>query len=417
MHTIKKLSEQHYSDLMLIEAEAYPGMKIVSAEDRIAAVERLKKSLEDKRRTWYGAFRESKLVGAMETFDFIMNVRGTKVAAGGVGGVAVDLMHKKEHVARDMMAFYLDHYYKKGAPMAVLWPFHAEFYRKMGFGLGARMYQYRVKTSSFPQGESKKHVRYLAQDDIPEINDCYNRFVEQRTGMIEETEAGWRHLLTNYKNIRLAGYDDNGVIRGYLVYRFQPNNPRKFLDDELSVIQMVYETPDVLSELLTFLRSQLDQVKQVIFHTPEDEFYYLLSDPYNDSGNLISPTYQESHTAGVGIMYRVLNSRKLFELLGDHSFGGVTIRLKLTVRDSFFPENDGSLVLHVADGRVSITDGGEFDVEISLDIAEFSSMFMGAVGFRSLITYQLAEISDQSYVDTVHRMFATAEKPLCTTSF
>jgi len=417
MHTIKRLSEQHYPDLVLIEAEAYPGMKIVSAEDRAAAVGRLAKSLEDKRRTWYGAFREGKLVGAMETFDFVMNVHGTRIPAGGVGGVAVDLMHKKEHVARDMMVFYLDHYYKKGAPMAVLWPFHSEFYRKMGFGLGARMYQYRVKTSSLPQGESKKHVRYLTQDDIRAINDCHNRLVKRRTGMIEETETGWQHLLTNYKNIRLAGYDDNGVIRGYLVYRFQLNNPRNFLDNDLSVIQTVYETPEVLSELLTFLRAQLDQVKQVIFHTPEEEFYYLLDDPYNDSGNLISPTYQESHTAGVGIMYRVLNSRKLFELLGNHSFGGVTIRLRLTVRDSFFPENSGSLILHVVNGQVSIADGGEFDVEISLEIAEFSSMFMGAVGFRSLMTYQFAEISDQSYADTVHRMFATADKPLCTTSF
>jgi len=417
MLTIKKLSERHYSDLMLIEAEAYPGMKIVSAEDRIAAVQRLTNSLEDKRRTWYGAFRESKMVGAMETFDFIMNVHGIKVPAGGVGGVAVDLMHKKEHVARDLMAFYLNYYYENDAPMAVLWPFHSEFYHKMGFGLGARMYQYRVKTSSFPKSRSKTHVRYLAQDDIPAINECYIRLFEQRTGMIEETEAGWRHLFANYKNLRFAGYEDNGVIRGYLVYRFQPNNPQNFLDNDLSVIQMVYETPQVMSELLTFIRAQDDQVKRVIFHTPEEEFYYLLSDPYNDSGNLISPTYQESHTAGVGIMYRVLNTRKLFALLDDHNFGGVTIRLRLTVRDSFFSENSSSLILHVVNGRVSIIDGGEFEVEISLDIAEFSSMFMGAVGFHSLISYQLTEISDQSYVDSIHRMFATTEKPLCTTSF
>lgn len=54
---------------------------------------------------------------------------------------------------------------------------------------------------------------------------------------------------------------------------------------------------------------------------------------------------------------------------------------------------------------------------VALDVAEFSSLLMGAVGFRSLYDFGLATISDPAYVATVDRIFAADRKPICTTAF
>jgi predicted acetyltransferase len=42
--------------------------------------------------------------------DFTMDFLGVRIPAGGVGQVAVDLLHKKEHVAKEMMAYSPQHY-------------------------------------------------------------------------------------------------------------------------------------------------------------------------------------------------------------------------------------------------------------------------------------------------------------------
>jgi len=53
---------------------------------------------------------------------------------------------------------------------------------------------------------------------------------------------------------------------------------------------------------------------------------------------------------------------------------------------------------------------------MSLDVAEFSSLLMGAVDFQHLYAYNLAEISDPAAVPVVNRLFA-APKPICLTDF
>jgi predicted acetyltransferase len=62
-------------------------------------------------------------------------------------------------------------------------------------------------------------------------------------------------------------------------------------------------------------------------------------------------------------------------------------------------------------------DAGEYDVSLRLDIAEFSSLLAGSVDFSSLFRYGLVEISDPAYVNTINRIFAVEQKPMCTTSF
>ena len=54
---------------------------------------------------------------------------------------------------------------------------------------------------------------------------------------------------------------------------------------------------------------------------------------------------------------------------------------------------------------------------IQLDVADFSSLVLGAVGFKTLHAYGLAKLSDPEALDQVDRLFHTEARPRCVTAF
>ena len=398
-----------------IFGNAYPGFKIASEEERKRFSERiLKLHQEEEIVHFHGLFRDGELQGMMCFYDFSANFLQTRITVGGVGQVAVDLPHKKEHVAKHMMRYFLRHYRDRAAPLAALYPFRPDFYRKMGFGYGTKMNQYRVEPSALPQGPSKAHVRYLTEADRDGLVACYERFVDRTHGMMAKPEPEIRRLFANPQH-RLAGYEKDGVIQGYLVFTFEPGET--FILNDIEVKELIYENVGALSELMTFLHSQADQIRHVIINTQDEHFHYLLLDPRNGSQRLIPDVYHETNAQGVGLMYRVIDVPGIFDLLREHNFGGQSCILKLDIIDSFLPENAGCILLRFEGGRVRRIQNGEYDVSLRLDIAEFSSLLAGSVDFYSLYRYGLAEVSDPAHVRTINAIFAVEQKPICTTPF
>lgn len=58
-----------------------------------------------------------------------------------------------------------------------------------------------------------------------------------------------------------------------------------------------------------------------------------------------------------------------------------------------------------------------YDVKVDIDVSELSSLVMGSVNFRAMYDFSLIKISDESYVDTINKLFAVEHKPVCTTGF
>ena len=417
MSEIRRLSAEEIEAFAAIAVNAYPGWEVAPAGgDRAHAIkEQLLKILaEDPTKSMYGLFRDGRLLGGMLFHDFTMNCLGTWVLSGGVGLVAVDLPHKKEHVAKEMIAYFTRHYRERGSPITQLYPFRPDFYKQMGYGYGTKMSQYRLRPAALPQGPAKSHVRYLGEADQPALAACYNRFAAQTHGMFERSARDFTQRLRN-PQVRFVGYERDGQIRGYIVFMFKEGE--SFIINDIHVREFVYEDPEALSELMTFLHTQADQIRHVIINTQDESFHHLLLDPRNGSPVLIPSVYHESNLQGVGLLYRLVNVPAMFQVLKERDFGGQTGRLTLTIADSFLPENAGSTLLHFDQGRLSLPADGPSDVEIRMDIAEFSSLLMGAVNFRSLHRYGLAHISDPAYVGVVDKVFAVADKPVCMTHF
>lgn len=415
MSEIRVLSTEDFDAFIDITINAYPGMQVVSEEKKERYKQRvLKVHEEDPTVLFYGLFREGRLLGGMRLHDFTMNFLGARIAAGGVGAIAVDLVHKKEHVAKEMMEYFIHHYRERGAPLLLLYPFRPDFYKKMGFGYGTKMNQYRVKPSALPKGPSKAHIRYLGESDKQALLDCYTRFMGKTHGMIEKSPSELDRLMTR-PGTQIVGYEADGQVLGYLVFSFA--HGEEWLLNDIYVREFIYESREALSELLTFLHTQADQIRHIIFDTQDEYFHYLLLDPRNALASLIWEVYHESDIQGVGIMYRVIDVPGMFDLLKERDFGGQTCRLKLTIEDSFLPENAGSVFLCFEAGRLQRVDVEGCDVEVWMDVAEFSSLLVGTVNFKSLYRYGLVKISDPKYIGIVDRIFAVEDKPICTTPF
>jgi predicted acetyltransferase len=177
---------------------------------------------------------------------------------------------------------------------------------------------------------------------------------------------------------------------------------------------------------MNFLHTQADQIRHVFINTQDEYFHHLLLDPRNGTDRLIPDVYHETNAQGLGLMYRVVDVPRIFDLLsgrdfGTPEFGTQTCTVMLTIGDSFLPENAGSILLRFERGHVqrldSVLHHAAYDAEVRLNIADFSSLLAGTVNFWTLYRYGLADISDGSYVETINRLFAVEQKPMCTTGF
>ena len=414
----RPLAERDYGAFYTIMTNAYPGFNLRSAEDRERFLKSVAERMAAAPMSYCGLYRGETLLGAARLHDFVMNVRDAQVKAAGIGMVAVDLAHKKEHVARDLMHGWLEYCRAQSVPFALLYPFRPDFYKQMGFGYGTKLSQYHVPPAALPDRGDKSQVAIItdAAEGQRLVGECYARVAARTNGLIRKSDAELNNLFSNPER-RVAGFREGSELRGYVVFTFTDAAPNQFLTYDLIVHELIYETRDAMLGLLAFLRSQADQVNRIEFNTQDDDFHLLLSDVRDGSNVMLPSVYHRSNVQGVGVMYRVVDMRRAFEALRGVNFGGESLTLRISVNDSFLEENEGHTTVRFNKGRPSVEQAATPDCGITLDIAEFSSLLVGAADFRALHRYGLAEISEASRLEQMNRLFATDRKPICTTHF
>ena len=279
--------------------------------------------------------------------------------------------------------------------------------------MATKVNEYRFSPSSLPRGKSKAHVRFLTAEDKAATIACYNRVAERTHGMTYFHAFRWDNLFKNES--RIVGYEKDGRIEGYMVYSFEKG--KSFLVNDMVINEFFYEHRDALSEMATFLHGQLDQIKQIVLSSHDDSFPYLLFDPRNGSENMINPISHESNIQGMGLMYRMINMPGIFAAMAERDFNGHSCRLRITLQDTFLPQQAGSTIVHFENGRATVVGSDDYEVEMSLDVSEFSSLLMGVISFRKLYDYNLVDLSDAAYLDKLHRLFFVETKPICLTRF
>jgi len=414
---IRKLNLRELRDYIEIVTNAYPGIMKPSTEMKEETLKRfIERQTNDDTLDYYGLFRNNKLIGGMRLHFHRMNLFSKIIPVGGVGLVAIDLLHKKEKGAKELIEFFMKIFLEKGVNMVLLYPFRPDFYKKMGFGYGPKMHQYRIRPESFPKGHGKLHLRFLGSEDKEKVNECYTRIAKGTNGLFLKTTAELDGMFSNLEN-RMIGFDDGKKIKGYLLFSFEKRSQTNFVFNDLVIKEFIYDSPEALLEMSTFLHSQTDQVDRIVWNTQEENVHFLIDDPRNGSDNLLPSVYHESNISGVGLMYRIIDTRGIFKDLKDHNFNSITAKVKVEITDTMLPQNDGELILHFTEGWVRVLENGDYDVEISLDVSDFSSLLMGVVTFKELYQFGKAKLSNPTYLNTVNSLFFTTEKPKCISAF
>lgn len=416
MRIIREVREDELAEFGRITVEAFPGMKVDTPEAHERMLGRLAAMRTELIVHYLGVYEAERMVGVMRFYDFTMKVRGVRTLVGGVGGVAVDLRRKKSHVAADMIRYFLDYYRQKGAGLVALYPFRPDFYHRMGFGHGVKMNRYSFRPDALPDAGRGVAVDFLGQADREEIAACYERYMERTNGLIAMPPYLLDALLNDTAG-RIVGYREDGRLRGYAVFRFEPAPGDNWLANNILLRALIYDDTAALMALLGFLRKQSDQVDRIIYDTQDETFHYLLSDPRDGSNKLLAGLWHQTNTQGIGIMYRVVDVAALFGVLREHDFGGVNVRVRFNLTDTFLPENGVSHLVVFNDGRAAVVGKGAADVEVTLDVADFSSLVVGAVDFRRLHEYGRVAVSDLAYVPILNRLFYTDQRPWCLTHF
>ena len=140
----------------------------------------------------------------------------------------------------------------------MLYPFRPDFYRNMGFGYGVKMNQYTIEPSSFPNTATKEGLVFLNESYKSQVRDCYNRKVSKTHGMVYKTNNELNALFKNPNN-KIIGYLNGGQLEGYLSFTFK--NEGSFLQNNLVIQEFIYENPNALAKLNTFIHTQEDDPK------------------------------------------------------------------------------------------------------------------------------------------------------------
>jgi len=413
MYKFSLLEKKNLRDMARIQIEAYPSALQNTTIEQYA--ERLLEIHNRPNVKYYSALKDDKQVGGFSIWDFEMNCRQTMVKAGGIGGVAVDLCHKKEKVCREIMRYFINALRENGMNMAMLYPFDSSFYYRMGFGFGTLLQQFRLKPHDLMCGNSKAHITRLYEDSAEDLAAFYNTRVKRTHGLALKRADEFATRLKTPAN-KVFAYEDNG-IRGYIVFQFKKGSDTSWLVNDMVISEMLFDSPEVFMELMAFVKSQADQVRYAIINTQDEGFINTVSDPRNHTDNIMPSVYQEVCKTGLGIMYRICDVEAFFADIANCRFGDLNMKLQVNVSDSFVPENDKSFMLEFSGGQCKIVAGATPNAVMEIGIAEFSSLVMGSVNLKALVKYGKAKLSDDTYLDVLSRSFSLDEKPVCFSHF
>lgn len=397
-------------------ADAYPLMRLTTDELLAQRTAGLRQNANDPGTAWVLAERDGALVGAMRLYDFTMNVHGRDSLAGGVGAVAVSRAHKRQGIARAMIAWYLDAYRRRGAPFAILHPFRLDFYRALGFGYGTPVHRYRFAPATLRGGPARGTVRHLEPGDLDALLACDERLRPRTHGLVVRDRGMTARLLADAA-LRYVAVEDGGAVRGFMQTSIV-NAPDDRLRnrDELQVRDLLCEDPSYRAALIGYLHAQRDQFARIIVESQDAVFYLASSDPRDGSDLAVAPPAAHGVAeTGLGMMYRILDVEAALAHLPP-SAENVTVAL--AVDDPFQPATHGTWTVRFGPGGAPrLAAVAEPDARLAIGIADLSSVVMGSLRLNEVVRHGLASVEPPARLAQVDAVFRAADPPQCMTRF
>lgn len=349
------------------------------------------------------------LIGSTLLMDFELNVRGKMMKMGGTAYVSTNFLHKKEHVARNLIRVGMEIFAKTGTAVGALHPFNPAFYHKMGFGYCNESVMYSPRPQYIRSYGDKSGLSYAKPEEEEEILEFYRQYARKTHGSTIHPYMD-KHRIFDMPYVVVCRR--HGRITGYLTFEFIEVDHYTDMYHDLAVRELVCEDMDTMKQFLTFFASQTDQIERVRIYTAEEYFHTLLLNPDSGENRAFDGAIQEIGRKNMGYMFRIFDLDAYFRQQ-THCDKPVSreFTLELQVTDDFIRENQKSLKLHVKDGEVRITEEKKADVTLKTGIADLSSLVMGAVPLETFLWTERMQCSRPEYAQDIQNAIGWSQKP------
>ena len=328
---------------------------------------------------------------------------------GAPAYVSTNFLHKKEHIARNLLRVQMGVFAQTGTAVGALHPFNPAFYRKMGYGYCTEQVMYSPRPQYIRSYGDKSGLSYAGPEDEEEILEFYRQYARKTHGATIHPFMD-KHRIFDEPYVVICR--KNGKITGYLTFDFVQVDHYTDMYHDLAVRELVCEDMETMKQFLTFFASQTDQIERVRIYTYEEYFHILFTNPDSGENRAYDGAIQETGRKIMGFMFRILDLEEYFRQQ-SHCDKPVSraFTLELQVEDDFMESNNKTIRLRIEEDRVCQTDAQKADVVLKAKIADLSSLVVGAIPLEAFLWSEQMECSDHAYVQDIQNAIGWSRKP------
>ena len=331
MH-IKKLEGKERCEAALISAYCF-HFRVEDLEAERAKAE------ADTREDW-GAFDEDGTLMAHicnNKYDFYLD--GKVIQTGGIGVVSTLPEYRNKGAVRGIFRELLPEACQNGEVLSTLYPFKHEFYRKQGYEVVTFKNDYTLKPEYLSGCRFDGEVcRWNPGDDVEEFLEVYRAFAPKFNLAMARGEAEMKEHLKVEKPYMERKFSyllrQNKTPVAYVIFTDIRHDPAAILQVE----ECAWTSRDGFYAILGFLARFEADYGTIRLPLPKGiDLLRIIQTPQ---------AYEIKKETGQGFMVRVINARRLLELLDKPADCDFTVK----IHDELIAENNQTL--HVWGDRV-----------------------------------------------------------------
>ncbi|MGG1679490.1 enhanced intracellular survival protein Eis [Neobacillus sp. NRS-1170] len=314
---IREVTENEFLDSMKLSMYAFQ-YKVPESElpARKAAV---------KNHKILGIWDENLLAAKLHIIPLNIYMNNAEWKMGGIAGVATYPEYRRNGYVKALMIDSLKHMRDNDQIVSLLHPFDTSFYRKYGWEILSEKKKITIEKIDLKFLEPQEGFirRYSEESHNEEIEQVYEQFSSQFTGMLKRETNWWKQNVYDEDSQLAVYYDSARGAKGYILYRVK--------DRKMDIEELMALDHGARTGLWNFICQHDSMVDTVTINlASHDPFPYFLKQPRVKTE--LYPYF----------MARVVDAEGC---LRRFSFNSEDEPLFLHLEDSHAPWNNGSYLL------------------------------------------------------------------------
>ncbi|MBO0959680.1 GNAT family N-acetyltransferase [Neobacillus sp. MM2021_6] len=263
---VTELREDEF--LESIKLSMYAFQYKVAASDLPARKERA------KNHKILGIWDKDILAAKLHIIPLTVHMKDDVWKMGGIAGVATYPEYRRNGYVKTLILDSLKHMRENAQIVSLLHPFDISFYRKFGWEIFSEQKKITIENKDLKFLDSQQGFikRYSKETHNEEIEEIYNQFSVQYTGMLKRETNWWKHHVYDEDSQLAVYYHSEHEAKGYILYHVK--------ERKMDVQEMVALDQEARIGLWNFI-CQHDSMVETVTMTlaSQDPFSYFLPQP------------------------------------------------------------------------------------------------------------------------------------------